>query len=74
MSLQANAPDADSQPSRSARKHVLVAWLGTFVVLLVTWMLFSTSTLMYAFASLGGSAVIVFGMPDGVMARPRSLF
>lgn len=61
--------------ARSERaRAVLVAWLGTFGVILATWTLFASQNLIYAFASLGGSAVIVFGMPDSVMAQPRSLF
>lgn len=55
-------------------KHVLVAWAGTFLVLLTAWLMFSANDLVYAFASLGGSAVIVFGMPGSLMSQPRSLF
>jgi CBS-domain-containing membrane protein len=56
------------------RKAIAVAWIGTFGVLSLTWLFFSAQEIVYAFASLGGSAVIVFGMPDSEMSRPRSLF
>ena len=64
-----------AQPTiRERMQPILIAWLGTFVVMSATWVLFSTQQLVYAFASLGGSAVIVFGMPGSPMAQPRSLF
>ena len=55
-------------------RHALVAWLGAFIVIAATWRLFDYQNLVFVFASLGGSAVIVFGMPDSPMAQPRSLF
>lgn len=55
-------------------RHALVGWLGAFTVIAATWRLFEYQDLIFAFASLGGSAVIVFGMPDTPMAQPRSLF
>ncbi len=55
-------------------RHWLVAWLGAFIVIGATWRLFDSQQLVFAFASLGGSAVILFGMPDSPMAQPRSLF
>ena len=55
-------------------RHALVSWLGAFIVIAATWRLFEYQDLVFVFASLGGSAVIVFGMPESPMAQPRSLF
>jgi CBS-domain-containing membrane protein len=54
--------------------HGVIAWVGAFTVIGATWKLFADQHLVFAFASLGGSAVIVFAMPDSLMAQPRSLF
>ena len=64
----------DSPTLRGRLTHVLVAWCGAFVVIGTTWLMFDLNRMPFAFASLGGSSVIVFGMPDGKMAQPRSLF
>jgi CBS-domain-containing membrane protein len=66
---------AQSPPTPAERRYrpMLVAWLGTFLVISATWSMFSAQQMVYAFASLGGSCVIVFGMPDSPMAQPRSL-
>lgn len=64
----------DRSPFARHLRHVAVAWVGAFVVIGVTWKMFDLQRMLFAFASLGGSSVIVFGMPDGKMAQPRSLF
>lgn len=66
-------PEAGPLIPRSVR-HLLVAWVGAFIVIGGTWRLFAAQDLVFAFASLGGSAVILFGMPASPMAQPRSLF
>ncbi|MFZ9678384.1 MAG: HPP family protein [Quisquiliibacterium sp.] len=55
-------------------RHALAAWLGAFVVIAGTWNLFEYQDLLFAFASLGGSTVVLFSMPESRMAQPRSLF
>lgn len=50
-------------PACAAGAVVLLAALG-----------FRSFSLPLLLASIGGSAVIVFGMPDSRMARPRSLY
>jgi len=69
----AEEPEAHPPAPRMLR-HLLVAWIGAFVVIGGTWRLFAAQDLVFAFASLGGSAVILFGMPASPMAQPRSLF
>lgn len=66
-------PEAGPLVPRSVR-HLVVAWVGAFIVIGGTWRLFAAQDLVFAFASLGGSAVILFGMPASPMAQPRSLF
>ncbi|MEK9774826.1 MAG: HPP family protein [Quisquiliibacterium sp.] len=72
--LEANrVPEAGPVLPFSVR-HALAAWIGSFVVIGGTWELFSVQDLVFAFASLGGSTVILFSMPESRMAQPRSLF
>jgi CBS-domain-containing membrane protein len=66
--------NASAESTETRLRSVLVAWIGTFVVISAIWGLFTSHLLVYAFASLGGSSVILFGMPEGSMAQPRSLF
>jgi len=61
-------------PQASLAREALVGWLGTFIVVSAVWGMFSSQQVIYAFASLGGSSIIVFGLPDSPMAQPRSLF
>ena len=55
-------------------RHALAAWLGAFAVIAGTWNLFEYQDLLFAFASLGGSTVVLFSMPESRMAQPRNLF
>ncbi|WP_439575149.1 HPP family protein [Phreatobacter sp.] len=54
--------------------NLALAGLATAAVVLVAALAFRSVSLPLMLASIGGSAVIVFGMPDSRMARPRSLF
>ncbi len=67
-------PASPAPPQSSPAREVLVGWIGTFIVVSAVWGMFSAQQVIYAFASLGGSSVIVFGLPDSPMAQPRSLF
>lgn len=77
-----SSPESDPGPPRpspappqaSLAREALVGWLGTFIVVSAVWGMFSSQQVIYAFASLGGSSIIVFGLPDSPMAQPRSLF
>lgn len=71
-----DAPSPASAASAWQRRlaHGVVSWIGAFIVIGATWELFAEQNLVFAFASLGGSAAIVFAMPDSPMARARSLF
>jgi CBS-domain-containing membrane protein len=61
--------DRPATPARLA-----VAGLASIVVVLTASLAFRSFSLPLILASIGGSAVIVFGMPDSPMARPRSLY
>lgn len=53
---------------------LLLAGLATAAVVLAGALAFRSFSLPLLLASIGGSAVIVFGMPDSRMARARSLY
>jgi len=50
------------------------AWVGTAVALVVSALLVEYTVHPWLLASLGGSCVILFGMPESDMAQPRSIF
>jgi CBS-domain-containing membrane protein len=52
----------------------VLAWGGTAVALFVAVLLVGYTGHPWLLASLGGSCVILFGMPESDMAQPRSLF
>jgi CBS-domain-containing membrane protein len=54
------------------RNNAFGAWIATAVILGVALVLHVSESPLMLF-SLGGSCVIVFGMPDSSMAQPRSL-
>lgn len=58
---------------RRLRSYAL-AWAATAVALGATTILLRHTEHPTLLASLGGSCVILFGMPGSEMARPRSLF
>lgn len=59
----------------SQKVYRLAAAAGaTAGVVLAATFAFRAFSLPLLLASIGGSAVIVFGMPDSRMARPRSLY
>lgn len=60
--------------SRTHPIDLLLAGLATAAVVLAGALAFSLLSLPLLLASIGGSAVIVFGMPDSPMARARSLY
>lgn len=61
-----------TRPHRPYR--LAVAAGATAGVVLAATFAFRAFSLPLLLASIGGSAVIVFGMPDSRMARPRSLY
>ncbi len=50
----------------------IVAWVGAVLALGATVALLNLTAHPWLLASLGGSCVILFGMPDNEMAQPRS--
>jgi len=60
-----------TRPTPARLAAVAIATAG---VVLAATVAFRTFSLPLLLASIGGSAVIVFGMPDSRMARPRSLY
>lgn len=54
--------------------RLAVAGLASALVVLAAFAAFRTVSAPLLLASIGGSAVIVFGMPDSPMARPKSLY
>ena len=52
----------------------VLAWVGTAVALSIAAVLVGYTAHPWLLASLGGSCVILFGMPDSDMAQPRSVF
>ncbi|MCW5745305.1 MAG: HPP family protein [Alphaproteobacteria bacterium] len=51
-----------------------LAWIGTVVALSMAGVLVAYTDHPWLMASMGGSCVILFGMPDNEMAQPRSVF
>lgn len=54
--------------------HFVLAWVGTAVALFIAALLIGYTSHPWLLASLGGSCVILFGMPESDMAQPRSVF
>ncbi len=52
---------------------LLLPWIATALALGAIWRLLGLTEHPWLLASFGGSCVILFGMPDSEMARPRSL-
>jgi CBS-domain-containing membrane protein len=50
-----------------------LAWLAVVIALTGATLLLGLTDHLWLLASLGGSCVILFGMPDSEMAQPRSL-
>jgi CBS-domain-containing membrane protein len=65
---------SSSGPALHRPLRQVAAGLATIAVVLAAFMAFRSFSLPLLLASIGGSAVIVFGMPDSPMARPRSLY
>ena len=53
-------------------QHVLWAGIASVLTMGVALVLLDLDQVPYLLASLGGSCVILFGIPDNVMAQPRS--
>ncbi len=53
-------------------KLLAVAWIAAAAAIGAAAFTFDVTHLPFVLASLGGSAVILFGMPDSDMAQPRS--
>src|SRR5215831_1867726 len=53
-------------------QHVLWAGIASVLTMGVALLLLDLERVPYLLASLGGSCVILFGMPENVMAQPRS--
>jgi CBS-domain-containing membrane protein len=51
----------------------IMAWAGTAVALFIAALLVGYTMHPWLLASLGGSCVILFGMPENEMAQPRSV-
>lgn len=58
---------------RTPPQRLLAGFLGTLVALLGCVALLHLTAHPWWLPSLGGSCVILFGMPRGLMAQPRSL-
>jgi len=58
------------RPARA--QHVLPAGIASIITMGVALVMLDLERVPYLLASLGGSCVILFGMPDNVMAQPRS--
>lgn len=58
---------------RRRLKLLAVAWIAAAVAIGAAALTFDAAHLPFILASLGGSAVILFGMPESDMAQPRSL-
>ncbi len=56
----------------ASAQHVLWAGIASIFTMGVALVLLDLERVPYLLASLGGSCVILFGMPDNVMAQPRS--
>ncbi len=54
--------------------HFGLAWVGTAVALSIAALVVGYTSHPWLLASLGGSCVILFGMPESDMAQPRSVF
>lgn len=52
----------------------VLAWIGTVFALSIAAILVGLTDHPWLLASLGGSCVILFGMPESDMAQPRSVF
>jgi len=67
-------PQPETTPARAAAlPRVALAWLAVVLALTGAVLLLGLSDHPWLLASLGGSCVILFGMPDSEMAQPRSL-
>ncbi len=53
-------------------QRILLGFLGTTAALLLAWLLLHWTRHPWLLPSFGGSCVILFGMPRGAMAQPRS--
>ena len=56
----------------SPAQHVLSAGIASIITMGVALVMLDLERVPYLLASLGGSCVILFGIPDNVMAQPRS--
>ena len=54
-------------------KTLILAWSCCAAALILVLTIMQIERVPWLLASLGGSCVIVFGMPDSKMAQPRSL-
>lgn len=54
-------------------RMLISAWLACAITVAAALVLMELEQVPWLLASLGGSCVIVFGMPDSKMAQPRSL-
>ncbi|KDE08231.1 hypothetical protein MVLG_01498 [Microbotryum lychnidis-dioicae p1A1 Lamole] len=60
-------------------ENILITWLGSFVSILIACALSSvfafewTQVLPLAIGSLGATAVLVYGVPEGPLSQPRAL-
>jgi CBS-domain-containing membrane protein len=52
---------------------LVAAWIACAVTVAIALLVMELQHVPWLLASLGGSCVIVFGMPDSKMAQPRSL-
>jgi CBS-domain-containing membrane protein len=52
--------------------HVVSAGMASVITMCVALVMLDLERVPYLLASLGGSCVILFGIPDNVMAQPRS--
>ena len=57
---------------RAPFQHVLSAGIASIITMCVALVMLDFERVPYLLASLGGSCVILFGIPDNVMAQPRS--
>src|SRR5262245_58914019 len=70
--LDGDGCDAVTHERPSSLQQVVAAGIASILTMGVALVMLDLERVPYLLASLGGSCVILFGIPDNVMAQPRS--
>src|SRR5262245_10682319 len=70
--LDGDGCDAVTHERPSSLQQVVAAGIASIITMCVALVMLDLERVPYLLASLGGSCVILFGIPDNVMAQPRS--